>query len=160
MRKVLYLSLKEFRSAQKRQLEDGTPNSNGKLAHAFPGPVGLVFGVFPLVSSVEPSRSECFHLARSLWTSRNPHLALALRGLYSRADTTKDKEEHNEREAGFFLVFVQHWNIQAKKKNNPEPSSSELHTCFRSYSQLTLTQPRHLTAQKRSADRKAFCFEI
>lgn len=30
MRKVLYLSLKEFRSAQKRQLEDGTPNSNGK----------------------------------------------------------------------------------------------------------------------------------
>lgn len=44
MRKVLYLSLKEFRSAQKRQLEDGTPNSNGKLAHAFPGPVGLVFG--------------------------------------------------------------------------------------------------------------------
>lgn len=32
MRKVLYLSLKEFRSAQKRQLDgDGTPNSNGKL---------------------------------------------------------------------------------------------------------------------------------
>lgn len=30
MRKVLYLSLKEFRSAQKRQLDDGTPNSNGK----------------------------------------------------------------------------------------------------------------------------------
>lgn len=30
MRKVLYLSLKEFRSAQKRQLEDGTANSNGK----------------------------------------------------------------------------------------------------------------------------------
>lgn len=32
MRKVLYLSLKEFRSAQKRQLDDGTPNSNGKFA--------------------------------------------------------------------------------------------------------------------------------
>lgn len=31
MRKVLYLSLKEFRSAQKRQLDDGTPNSNGKF---------------------------------------------------------------------------------------------------------------------------------
>ncbi|KAM8766744.1 protein Jumonji isoform 2-T2 [Acanthopagrus schlegelii] len=29
MRKVLYLSLKEFRSAQKRQLDDGTTNSNG-----------------------------------------------------------------------------------------------------------------------------------
>ncbi|KAA8585818.1 hypothetical protein FQN60_007387, partial [Etheostoma spectabile] len=29
MRKVLYLSLKEFRSAQKRQLDgNGTPNSN------------------------------------------------------------------------------------------------------------------------------------
>lgn len=34
MRKVLYLSLKEFRSAQKRQLEDGAPNSNGKLVSA------------------------------------------------------------------------------------------------------------------------------
>ncbi|XP_031152100.1 protein Jumonji isoform X1 [Sander lucioperca] len=34
MRKVLYLSLKEFRSAQKRQLDgDGTPNSNGSLAN-------------------------------------------------------------------------------------------------------------------------------
>lgn len=33
MRKVLYLSLKEFRSAQKRQLEDGSTNPNGKLAH-------------------------------------------------------------------------------------------------------------------------------
>lgn len=32
MRKVLYLSLKEFRSAQKRQLEDGPPTSNGKPA--------------------------------------------------------------------------------------------------------------------------------
>ncbi|XP_037330957.2 protein Jumonji isoform X2 [Pungitius pungitius] len=33
MRKVLYLSLKEFRSAQKRQLDgDGPPNSNGSLA--------------------------------------------------------------------------------------------------------------------------------
>lgn len=32
MRKVLYLSLKEFRSAQKRQLDDGTTNSNGKFA--------------------------------------------------------------------------------------------------------------------------------
>lgn len=32
MRKVLYLSLKEFRSAQKRQLDgDGTTNSNGKI---------------------------------------------------------------------------------------------------------------------------------
>lgn len=31
MRKVLYLSLKEFRSAQKRQLDgDGTTNSNGE----------------------------------------------------------------------------------------------------------------------------------
>lgn len=45
MRKVLYLSLKEFRSAQKRQLEDGTPNSNGKLARPSPGPVGPVFGL-------------------------------------------------------------------------------------------------------------------
>lgn len=52
MRKVLYLSLKEFRSAQKRQLEDGTPNSNGKLAHAFPGPVGLVFGFSSFLVSV------------------------------------------------------------------------------------------------------------
>lgn len=42
MRKVLYLSLKEFRSAQKRQLEDGTPNSNGNLVHTFPGTVELV----------------------------------------------------------------------------------------------------------------------
>lgn len=42
MRKVLYLSLKEFRSAQKRQLEDGTPNSNGNLAHTSPGTVELV----------------------------------------------------------------------------------------------------------------------
>ncbi|KAF3707417.1 Protein Jumonji Jumonji/ARID domain-containing protein 2 [Channa argus] len=34
MRKVLYLSLKEFRSAQKRQLDgDGTTNSNGSLAN-------------------------------------------------------------------------------------------------------------------------------
>ncbi|XP_034056823.1 protein Jumonji isoform X1 [Gymnodraco acuticeps] len=34
MRKVLYLSLKEFRSAQKRQLDGhGTPNSNGSLAN-------------------------------------------------------------------------------------------------------------------------------
>ncbi|KAM8840878.1 protein Jumonji isoform 2-T2 [Spinachia spinachia] len=34
MRKVLYLSLKEFRSAQKRQLDgDGPPNSNGSLAN-------------------------------------------------------------------------------------------------------------------------------
>ncbi|XP_063755927.1 protein Jumonji isoform X2 [Eleginops maclovinus] len=34
MRKVLYLSLKEFRSAQKRQLDgDGSPNSNGSLAN-------------------------------------------------------------------------------------------------------------------------------
>ncbi|XP_032390893.1 protein Jumonji isoform X1 [Etheostoma spectabile] len=34
MRKVLYLSLKEFRSAQKRQLDgNGTPNSNGSLAN-------------------------------------------------------------------------------------------------------------------------------
>uniref|UniRef100_A0A8C2WJW9 Protein Jumonji n=1 Tax=Cyclopterus lumpus TaxID=8103 RepID=A0A8C2WJW9_CYCLU len=34
MRKVLYLSLKEFRSAQKRQLDgDGTPNANGSLAN-------------------------------------------------------------------------------------------------------------------------------
>lgn len=34
MRKVLYLSLKEFRSAQKRQLEgDGTTTSNGSLAN-------------------------------------------------------------------------------------------------------------------------------
>lgn len=32
MRKVLYLSLKEFRSAQKRQLDgDGTTNSNGEF---------------------------------------------------------------------------------------------------------------------------------
>ncbi|TKS88235.1 Protein Jumonji [Collichthys lucidus] len=31
MRKVLYLSLKEFRSAQKRQLDDGTTNSNESL---------------------------------------------------------------------------------------------------------------------------------
>lgn len=32
MRKVLYLSLKEFRTAQKRQLDgDGTTNSNGEL---------------------------------------------------------------------------------------------------------------------------------
>uniref|UniRef100_A0A4W6DZH7 Uncharacterized protein n=1 Tax=Lates calcarifer TaxID=8187 RepID=A0A4W6DZH7_LATCA len=32
MRKVLYLSLKEFRSAQKRQPDgDGTTNSNGEL---------------------------------------------------------------------------------------------------------------------------------
>lgn len=31
MRKVLYLSLKEFRSAQKRQLDgDGTTNTNGE----------------------------------------------------------------------------------------------------------------------------------
>lgn len=31
MRKVLYLSLKEFRSSQKRQLDgDGTTNSNGE----------------------------------------------------------------------------------------------------------------------------------
>lgn len=42
MRKVLYLSLKEFRSAQKRQLEDGTPNSNGNLVHTFPGTVDPV----------------------------------------------------------------------------------------------------------------------
>lgn len=34
MRKVLYLSLKEFRSAQKRQLEDGAPNANGKVSLA------------------------------------------------------------------------------------------------------------------------------
>ncbi|XP_030596394.1 protein Jumonji isoform X2 [Archocentrus centrarchus] len=34
MRKVLYLSLKEFRTAQKRQLDgDGTTNSNGSLAN-------------------------------------------------------------------------------------------------------------------------------
>ena len=34
MRKVLYLSLKEFRSAQKRQLDgDGTTNSNGEFIH-------------------------------------------------------------------------------------------------------------------------------
>lgn len=33
MRKVLYLSLKEFRSAQKRQLDDGTTNSNGSLVN-------------------------------------------------------------------------------------------------------------------------------
>ncbi|XP_010783002.1 protein Jumonji isoform X2 [Notothenia coriiceps] len=34
MRKVLYLSLKEFRSAQKRQLDGhGAPNSNGSLAN-------------------------------------------------------------------------------------------------------------------------------
>ncbi|XP_042362722.1 protein Jumonji [Plectropomus leopardus] len=34
MRKVLYLSLKEFRTAQKRQLDgDGTPNSNGSLSN-------------------------------------------------------------------------------------------------------------------------------
>uniref|UniRef100_A0A3Q3AF52 Protein Jumonji n=1 Tax=Kryptolebias marmoratus TaxID=37003 RepID=A0A3Q3AF52_KRYMA len=34
MRKVLYLSLKEFRTAQKRQLDgDGTTNSNGPLAN-------------------------------------------------------------------------------------------------------------------------------
>ncbi|KAM9384941.1 protein Jumonji isoform 2-T2 [Pholidichthys leucotaenia] len=34
MRKVLYLSLKEFRSAQKRQLDgDGAPNANGSLSN-------------------------------------------------------------------------------------------------------------------------------
>uniref|UniRef100_A0A3Q3GSJ3 Protein Jumonji-like n=1 Tax=Labrus bergylta TaxID=56723 RepID=A0A3Q3GSJ3_9LABR len=34
MRKVLYLSLKEFRSAQKRQLDgDGTTNSNGEFKY-------------------------------------------------------------------------------------------------------------------------------
>lgn len=37
MRKVLYLSLKEFRSAQKRQLDDGTPNSNGKYSFTLIG---------------------------------------------------------------------------------------------------------------------------
>lgn len=39
MRKVLYLSLKEFRTAQKRQLDgDGTTNSNGEFtAHVFDG---------------------------------------------------------------------------------------------------------------------------
>lgn len=42
MRKVLYLSLKEFRTAQKRQLDgDGTTNSNGEsistsLMHILP----------------------------------------------------------------------------------------------------------------------------
>ncbi|XP_029022751.1 protein Jumonji isoform X2 [Betta splendens] len=33
MRKVLYLSLKEFRSAQKRQLDDGTTTTNGSLTN-------------------------------------------------------------------------------------------------------------------------------
>lgn len=51
MRKVLYLSLKEFRSAQKRQLEDGTPNSNGK-ARVCGRDICLVRVDLPLLASV------------------------------------------------------------------------------------------------------------
>lgn len=51
MRKVLYLSLKEFRSAQKRQLEDGTPNSNGKLV-----PVTVTFICSASSSKLEAGR--------------------------------------------------------------------------------------------------------
>lgn len=51
MRKVLYLSLKEFRSAQKRQLEDGAPNSNGKLAS-----VGVTFVCWASGSEAEAGR--------------------------------------------------------------------------------------------------------
>lgn len=52
MRKVLYLSLKEFRSAQKRQLDgDGTTNSNGKLMSMslMQGTCLTVYTIVPLV---------------------------------------------------------------------------------------------------------------
>ncbi len=51
MRKVLYLSLKEFRSAQKRQLDDGTTNSNGKFEFMFLRQ-GCFFSVYPILALV------------------------------------------------------------------------------------------------------------
>lgn len=67
MRKVLYLSLKEFRSAQKRQLEDGTPNPNGKLARAF-GAVKLGFASVTFRARACPRR--LFVRAYQTWEAR------------------------------------------------------------------------------------------
>lgn len=40
-------------------------------------------------------------------------------------------------------VFVWHWSSHTKKPSASQQRRFELHTCLRSYSQLTLTQPRH-----------------
>nr|XP_057902844.1 protein Jumonji isoform X2 [Doryrhamphus excisus] len=60
MRKVLYLSLKEFRSAQKRQLDgDGTANQNGSLANGQLNGSGTLGGHKDGASSLDESSEFC-----------------------------------------------------------------------------------------------------
>lgn len=48
-------------------------------------------------------------------------------------------------------VFVWHWSSHTKKPSASQQRRFELHTCLRSYSQLTLTQPRHQKKGKSSS---------
>lgn len=90
--------------------------------------------------------------------------------------TSEESREHREGgwrasfEPDCHLVFVWHWCAHTKKPSASQQRRFELHTCLRSYSQLTLTQPRHpkkgkpcshrALQKERQTDRREVSFEM